>query len=198
MEITSIRYGRKFNLGNYESEEIAFEGVLDDGESPMDCLTEMKAAVLEAFKSKEEAPVQEAPTATKKKTSKKKAAKKVEPAPEEEEEEEFIDDDTEEEPAKPVAKKTTKKKAAKKATGKKTTKKKASRKKKTPYDRNLALHKKLVGEMLAEELPDWKEDSAIKALVKKASVEMEGEDFLDDGGAILESFREEFISLTEE
>lgn len=199
MEITSIRYGRKFNLGNFESEEIAFEAVLDDGESPLECLQEMKAAVLEAFKNKEEAPVQEAPTTTKKKATKKKASKKAAPAPEPEEEdpeEEFIDDTTEEKPEKEVVKKkTTKKKAV---TKKKATKKKASRKKKTPYDRSLQLHKKLIGEMLEEELPDWKEDAAVKKLVKAASVEMEGEDFLDDAGEILTSFTEEFISLTEE
>jgi len=197
MEITSLRYGRKFNLGNYESEEIAFEGVLEDGESPLECLQEMKSAVMEAYKGVSAEPV------TQKEPTKKKAAKKVvEEEPEDtdlEDEDEFVDDETEEEePKKAAKKKVTKKATAKKATKKKATKKKATRKKNTPYDRSLELHKKLIGEMLTEELPNWKKDADIKTACKNASVEMEGEDFLDSEGNILESFSGEFLSLVTE
>lgn len=34
MKIANIRYGKKKNLGNYESEEIVLEVVIEDGEAP--------------------------------------------------------------------------------------------------------------------------------------------------------------------
>ena len=62
----------------------------------------------------------------------------------------------------------------------------------TPYDRKLDTHKKMLGDFLNAEAPDWKEP---KNLPKAAEVStsMVGADFLDGDGNMLESFKEAFL-----
>lgn len=60
------------------------------------------------------------------------------------------------------------------------------------YNREMDLHKKLVGEFLNKEFPTWKSDIA-KA--KQASLEMNGENFLSEEGLIIDSFKEKFREL---
>lgn len=63
----------------------------------------------------------------------------------------------------------------------------------TPYDRKNDLHKKLVAEYLDEAMPVWKEKLPNRAQV--VSVKMNGKDFLDADGNILQSFKDEYLKL---
>jgi flagellar biosynthesis GTPase FlhF len=56
----------------------------------------------------------------------------------------------------------------------------------TPYDRNLEIHKKLFKGLLDSNFPTWKSKPAT---AKEASVQLEGEDFLNAEGEIVESFK---------
>jgi hypothetical protein len=49
MKPTSIRYSRKFNLGNYESVELYAEAQLDEGERIVDNLPHLKKAIDRTF-----------------------------------------------------------------------------------------------------------------------------------------------------
>jgi hypothetical protein len=60
----------------------------------------------------------------------------------------------------------------------------------TPYDRNLEIHKKLFQSLLTELDPDWKKDPS-KA--KSISQTLEGVEFLDESGEIVESFRNKLV-----
>lgn len=86
MKIDTIGYTQKFNLGNYESAEVSFSAALEDGESAVDALYNLKQLAQnfmatsskptgidseQAIKVKEEAKEVEAP----------KKAKKVKAAP---------------------------------------------------------------------------------------------------------------------
>ena len=60
----------------------------------------------------------------------------------------------------------------------------------TPYDRNLEIHKKLFQSLLSEINPDWKKDPS-KA--KSVSQTLEGVEFLDESGEIVESFKNKLV-----
>ena len=45
MNINTVRYGRTFNLGNYESEKIELEAELEEGEVWLDVLEDLKGKV---------------------------------------------------------------------------------------------------------------------------------------------------------
>jgi len=46
MKVTSVSYTRKFNLGNYESEEIGLVLELEDGEKFSEAMIQARKAVL--------------------------------------------------------------------------------------------------------------------------------------------------------
>lgn len=164
MKITEITYGKKFNLGNYESEEYRLTAVLDEDENTIGAIAALKLEVIEAqsgvtFKveASEPEPVMK---------PKPKKAKKVidEPIPDE-----TGESDPEIQDPAPKAKKKFKKKA-------------------TTYDRANEIHKKLFSASLAEIAPSWKSTDAGKAKAKQLSRDSDGVDFLDDDGDVLESF----------
>ncbi len=76
--------------------------------------------------------------------------------------------------------------AAKKKSGK--AKGPAKKKKGSVYSRSNEIHKKLFSETLKEIDSKWNSSDKGKAKGKKISQEMEGEEFLDADGEILESF----------
>jgi hypothetical protein len=49
MKVTHVVYRRKFNLGNYETEDVEVGAEVEDGESPTEVLDKLKDWVLEGF-----------------------------------------------------------------------------------------------------------------------------------------------------
>lgn len=99
---------------------------------------------------------------------------------------ESSDDDDEEEDRKS---KKSKSGSAKKSSAKKS--KASSKKSKSEtYDRENESHKEIFSKLLRSVSPDWKKTDKGMARGKKASIEMEGHDFLDKEGNVLESFED--------
>lgn len=109
MKITTVKYMKRKNLGNYEHEECQVEGMIEEGESPEGCILRLKTFVEQALEGtlgaspainqKVEAPVvakEEKPAPQKRAP---KAAKPAAPAQEEEMEDvpsPFVDNKTDE------------------------------------------------------------------------------------------------------
>ena len=169
-----VKYGYKFNKGNYESEDISVSANLEEG-SVAELIEHLKGLV----HGKPSNPVADttSPVASEPKaepakvdTPPKKAAPKAKKAAAVEAVEETKEVETLPTKAEP-----------------KTVKKVA-----TPYDRTNDLHKKLIGEILDKEFAGWRKSSG---RAKDASAEMNGKDFLDNEGLILASFKESFREL---
>lgn len=217
MKVTNIHLVRRIPREEYGYEEVTINAELTAKEDPREKLVELRqlaADGLEAIIS-QKPQAEEAPKKAAKKSSKK--AKEIDLEEDEdfggdedeelediedfddEEEDEDLDGDEDEEEEKPKTKKSKAApatKASTKTTGAKTSAPKATKKRKgkvTPFDRELPLHKKLVGEMLDEEKPKWSKKEILVKKARVASKAMDGEDFLDSEGAILESFKSEFL-----
>lgn len=178
MKINSLKYVRKFNLGNYESEEVGVDAMVEDGENATSVLDSMiqfvntkgKVNNVQPYSTgalgKTTAPSE--PTVVEE-PKKKAAAPKKEKAPEPVKEEAA--------PAPAPAPEEPKQ-----------TKKKASSV--TKYDRSAETHRKLFSEILEANVKDWKMNSE-KA--KEVSVELIGQDFLDMEGKVLPEFKTKCI-----
>jgi hypothetical protein len=82
-----------------------------------------------------------------------------------------------------------------KKTGKATAKpapkgKKSFKKKPQSYARDNDTHKEIFSGVLKAVKPDWKKDAASKKRAKEISVKLEGDDFLDENGNVLVSFKQ--------
>ncbi len=190
MKATEIKYARRINLGNYEHEEVAITAVLDEDDSAVEGIGELKKMVAEAVAAGDTGslpgvsakdPKGKTP-AVEKKTEKKAGEKKgkaVEEKPDDEVESDDADvsDSQEEETIEEE------KEEKKPAAGKKGFKKKAS-----PYSRTNDTHKALFSEKLTELFPKWKGSDAGKAKAKQISKDLDGEEFLDSEGEMLPSF----------
>lgn len=75
---------------------------------------------------------------------------------------------------------------------KKTTTKKV-KVKYTPYDRSLDVHKKEFAKVLDENFPEWRKKYLAEA--KDLSIQMEGEDFMDSRGEVLDTFKEAMVHV---
>lgn len=178
MPITLIKFGRTTNLQDYNSERVDAEYQLGEGECPEKAMSKLKDFV-NTGKFREEEVAEEKPV--------KKATKKVSKKVEEPKEEEVVEEKVEEKPEKKVTKK-------------KVTKKKPAEKKPkvTTYDRELANkpHQKLLAAEFRTHDPEWKKNH--KEECQEFSKNMQGKDFLDHKGNILESVKEEIAGLFEE
>lgn len=76
-----------------------------------------------------------------------------------------------------------------KAPAKETKGKKVFKRKPQVYDRQIDQHREIFSRELRSLKPNWKESDVLKAKAKKASEELEGEDFLDENGEVLASFK---------
>lgn len=184
IKINEVKYGRRYNLGNYEHEDIIVNSAVEDG-SFEEVITELKNLVgtyrspsqddsqLELLNKVQEVKEEEALEAQ---------TKAITPDPVKEEVKKEIKEEN----------KVVKKKAAKKKVGAK------GKSKVIKYDRNSDQHKALLGSYCEEVFgTDWKKDKAVLGKVKQASLlSHDTEDFLDGEGEILESFKEVFGMLT--
>lgn len=175
MKINEVKYERKFNLGNYESEMIAVGAAVSENEDPGEVLQQLKQFVHSGgaicpTTTNEPAITEEAniEPPKEKRTRKKKedpdVDKTAESAP-----------DTESDPQEAPPKAKTKVKSAA-----------------TKYDRTNDLHKKLLTDLLDKNKPGWKANASAS---KEASAKVNGEPFLDSEGLVLPEFKEKFLQL---
>lgn len=206
MKVTEVKFTRRYNVGQYEHEEYLVAANLDEGEVASDVLSKLKAEVQAAYAGEQSASEMEDAGQEEEETSEEekpvKASKKSKVSPtttpgeeseeedsgEEEADQEIEDsgddgeteeeeveteevDEVEEEEEKPKAKRgpRTKSKAAK-------------------YDRSNETHKKLFAEMLAKMQPKWSKEPRLREAAKKASAKLEGKEFLDKEGELLNDF----------
>ncbi len=161
MRITEVKYAKKFNLGNYESEEFALTAVVEEKDNHLETLQSLKNDVHSAYsgdsKSAEDTETEE---------------------PDDTETEETESEDTEseesEEKTKPKAKSKKPKKFKSKAQA---------------YDRANETHKEIFSSLLKSVAPDWKKTPESKVKAKIVSEKLEGEDFLDADGEVLPEFK---------
>ena len=168
-----MRYLRRKNLGNYEHEELEVSAEISEGQSPSEAFKELKQFVEECLGLSAPKEQMELPLKVEKekvKTPKKEEVKVSEEKPKE------VEAPKEEEKKK--APKETKQKI--KVTAKATT-----------YDRTLDTHKALLGQFLDKEFSGWRKPEELKK-AGQASRELNGKDFQDADGNILESFKESF------
>lgn len=175
MQVTNVRYSKTVQVNQYEPETIEATATLDEGESLESAVGEIRERVNGLFNGK--AGTTESKVSSNKGTKTASKSKAKEPVEEESE--------TTSGESKPAASKTTKK-VTKKAAGKKA----PAKKKAIPYDRSVGAHKKAFGQILHENYPDWKTDSDLGAAAKQASLDLDGEDFMDANGDILPTFME--------
>ena len=64
----------------------------------------------------------------------------------------------------------------------------------TQYDRTLQTHKSLIGALLDTKYPKWKKGDLINKATQASQV-LNGEDFLDENGDMLESFKAKFCEF---
>lgn len=75
---------------------------------------------------------------------------------------------------------------------------KAAKPKITPYDRENEDHQNLMLGVLTKEYGEWENDEEICGAIKPASVALNGSDFLDADGNVLESFTDAFCGKIDE
>jgi outer membrane biosynthesis protein TonB len=193
-EITmqAIKYLRRKNLGNYEHEELEVSASVE-GSDPQEVMDTLKAFVLSNLgletSEKVEAPKKEIAKKEEVKVTKEKPQAKEEEVKEEVKEEEAKEEEVvKEEPKKEEAKEEKKPKAKKETT----VKVKAT--KLTAYDREHDPHKALLSKFLDEEFKGWRKPDELKK-AGAASRALNGTDFQDGNGEILESFKEAFRKM---
>ena len=209
MKIFEIKVEITKNLGNYENEKVGLSAQVEEGESAQSCISRLKdiawgreskepvqMELIPAAKTTETKTVETKAPETKPKETKKPKAKeeaKVEEkaAPTEVKEEAKVEEKAA--PPEVETKKTDEEKAEKPPVKEEVAEPKGrARLKASSYDRSNELHKKFIGEFLDKEFPTWRTDTS-KA--RKASEILNGKDFLDAEGMMLESFKEEFRKI---
>lgn len=197
----TLRYLRRKNLGNYEHEELEVTTAVQENENGQSVMNELKEFVLvnlglaspkaqTAEDKKVEAPKNKTetkgePSSPDKKplvadgTTTPKEGEKT-PAPKEEKKEEKKEEPKKEEPKKEEPKKETKARI-KKATS-------------SVYNREDETHKALIGQFLDGEFKTWRTKNELPK-ASAASKALNGKEFLDAEGKILEAFKVEFRSF---
>lgn len=100
----------------------------------------------------------------------------------------------EEKQPKPAKGKSSKGEASPKETTKKEGKKSFKRKPQA-YDRSIEQHKEIFSGALRSIAPDWKSSEDSKKKAKKSSETLEGEEFLDENGEVLDTFKQKLKKL---
>ena len=211
MRITELKYERTWNLGNFESEKLSAQAVLEEGDDAEAAVSQLIIFVNERKASqKVEATEAKAPKAEVKKEEPKPEVK-AEPAKEECHEEEneevqaapsgekrgrgrpkktkppteldLMATPAPEPKQEEVAQGTEEIEApqAEAPAAKKVTFKEAA----TNYNRDVELHRKILAETLTRCVPNWKSKAA---QAKEVSQKLEGAPFLDSEGRVLNTF----------
>lgn len=178
MKVSEAKFTRRYNVAQYEHEEYSLSAVVEDNETGVEVLQQLKAEV-EAAKSGNAVQAAE-PAAKKNKKPKPASTTKESDESENGESDTAADpsdtdsdtdddaDDVEETPAE---------------------KRKKFKKKPQVYQRSNDAHKELFSGVLKAVAPDWKKSPESKAKAKSVSQKLEGQEFLDESGEILPDFK---------
>ena len=205
MKVTEVKYSKRFNLGNYEHEEFTVTAIVEEDADVKESLNEIKDVVNATQAGAEISENSVEKEDVKPKTAKgrgvKNPKKSQEPTTEGEEDEE--EENNEEEDDQKVESEDSEEDAeveedeeepkGKKAKGSNGTSGKRTKSRATSYSRVDDLHKKIVGDFLNEEVPGWNKKYKENALL--ASKKMNGKDFLDADGEVIESFKKDFLRV---
>ena len=208
MKVTQIKLTKRLTTGvDYEFNEIEVIAAVEGKESLEEALTKLN----DQLESACEAETKE----TKPKKEKKNAKSKTNASDDEDEDqsdseeetsgdddegnsdeeasdsEDGDDSDSDGDDSESDEEESSSKKGGKKASAKSDTKKGGSKKRgqAQTYSREIEQHKEIFGRVLASANPDWKKSQKTKDLARKASEEMDGENFLDDKGEVIPQFK---------
>lgn len=186
MKISEVKYAKKFNLGNFESEEYSIVVVPGAKETPQEAFEACKLAVAEAYggatnptaRDVEEVEVEEVVEEVVEEDDTEVVEEEVEDEGNDESEEE----ETEKKPSKKSASPTAGAKAGKVAG-------KTFKPKPQNYSRANETHKEIFSNLLKSVAPDWKKSFESKELAKSTSKKMDGTAFLDADGEVIAEFK---------
>lgn len=210
MKVTEAKFTRRFRLADYEHEEYTVSAIVEDKDDVGEVIGELKESVLAAFTGKaEETKTKEkknARTAKARDTDDEDSNEGAEPEGNESTDGESSDDDeapdskdsdnaddstdegeTTDSDVKTKGKSKGAEKGAKKGKSESTSGKKY-RSKAQDYNREIEQHKEIFSGVLKSVNPDWKKSEASKNKAKEVSQKMEGKEFLDANGEVLDSF----------
>jgi hypothetical protein len=195
MEIKTMEYMRRVNLGSYEHEELKVSAAINEKETFETAFKSLKQLVEAALNISQEDKNQLVLPVTSE-TAKKETVEKAVEAVESPKEEKPVEDKLEDK----VEKKEEKKKGRPKSEVTKApaaeTKPAKKAVKETNYDRTLDTHKNLLGQFLDKSYPKWRVAENLKK-AGEASKALSGKPFLDADGEILDSFKAEFAKMME-
>lgn len=195
MEIKTMEYMRRVNLGSYEHEELKVSASINEKETFESAFIALKELVENALNIvKEDKNQLVLPVIAKE--PKNVAVEKAVETVESPKEDKPVDDKLEDK----VEKKEEKKKGRPKSEVTKApaveTRPAKKAVKETNYDRTLDTHKNLLGQFLDKSYPKWRVSENLKK-ASEASKALSGTPFLDADGEILESFKAEFSKMME-
>lgn len=219
VRVTEAKYTRRINLGNYEHEELSLTAIVEDGDTAVGVLAQLKADIVTASGGEAASgplppppPEDAGPEAVETPEEKlpKKSSKKSKPVPttiptSKPAEEEVVDDEDEEAenedgsgddstPDDEEEEQTIIEEDEDDVEEEPAPKKKSFKKKSQTYQRANETHKDIFSGVMTAVAPAWKKTFESKALAKKVSQKMEGVDFLDEDGGVFASFKEQVRS----
>lgn len=178
-KISELGYLRRVNKGNFEHEEYSVKVVPTEGMTIAQCFNLLKSEVDSAASGVDTIPHKEEVLNGKEETGSKASSKKA--SLRDTKEKEVVVEPSED-------KEDSKIEDSPKETQKASSKKKKS--KNSPYDKTNDLHRNILKSFLNSEVSDWKKSPED---AKHASSDLNGVDFLDESGTMLNSFKEKVL-----
>lgn len=217
MKVSEVKYARKFNTGNYESEEYSVTAIVEEDDSATAVFQKLKQEVTAAHSGEQSGEANEEETATEDQPTRRRGSKKGKGSnsdkgetENETEEEKTEDVEGEEEESETEAGNETEDDSQEESDDEETTSKRSKKltrstdgadtggkvkknfkKKAQVYQRTNPSHKDIFSTVLKEVAPLWKKDEKSKTKGKLASQKLEGSEFLDDNGKVLASFKQD-------
>lgn len=202
MKPTEIKFTRRYNVAQYEHEEYSVTALLEDDDSAVDGLVELKEQVAAAYGGGACVGESDEDTSSTDESNEEETGEEDTEAEDSEndsdsEESDEADENNEDEEESAPSPKSSKKSSTTKADSKTSSAKAGKKFKAKPqvYDRENDTHKKLFSDVLKAVAPDWKKSDASKAKAKSVSQKMAGKEFLDANGVVVSAFKAEVKKL---
>lgn len=218
MKITDAKFTRRFKIAEYEWEEYTLAAAIEENETAQEVLGQLKEEVNAAFTGEVKEEEKPAKKGKKNGTGKQKRDDTSDDSDETDTEanassndesnddDEATDDSSSDDDSSSSSGDEGESEETEESSGKSSGKSKGGkkedddkgkkfRKKPQSYNRSLEQHKEIFSGVLKSVAPDWKKTDASKAKAKDVSQKMEGKEFLDDNGEVLDSFKAEVKKL---
>lgn len=213
--INEAKLTKRYNTGDYEFEEYSLGAIVDDRETGVQVLKELKLQINEAFSGSAAVQEEQIETKSSKKADKKEEKKNGKPSKgsdakddsnddedssdedsssddkgseDDEASDSKNDDDSDDSSNDGITSSDAEEEEPKpKSKAEKSGKK--FKKKAQTYNRGIEQHKEIFSKLLGSINPSWKQSDKTKALAKSASSDMEGKEFLDENGEVVATFK---------